>query len=282
VALAVLGLLVFASPSGAPTTLAQGTTPSAQIRITDGGFVPSSITVNPGDSVHWTNESSRSHSVTAVDGLFESGEIVPGGGYSVALAYPGTHAYFSTIDPSLHGDVHVPATTSGARTLSGNPNDPARGRIPDLGFCRGRPRDIARHPTLGVDMSRTRILVTFSPTATVAQINAALATADVTIAGGLPRSGLLLVTAADTPDFSALDRAATALQASPGVQAASISPLMTMSALPRAAELAVRGQLNWDWTNHTSPRRERGPWSRRSSRPPGTCGKRSARATRAS
>ena len=64
-----------------------------EITITTQGFDPDSVTISAGQSVHWTNESGQTHSVTADSGLFDSGNIGPDAGFSMTLAVPGVHTY---------------------------------------------------------------------------------------------------------------------------------------------------------------------------------------------
>jgi hypothetical protein len=51
--------------------------------VTISGFAlgPASTTVNVGDTVTWTNVDSAAHTVTALDGSFDSGPLAPGAGF---------------------------------------------------------------------------------------------------------------------------------------------------------------------------------------------------------
>src|SRR5437867_2611172 len=96
----------------------------------------------------------------------------------------------------------TPAATQGAPTddsdaaavagLGGAPSDLANDHIPDLAFPPADSSDMSPHPELAVTASRTRLILGFTPTATVAQANAALSAAGVSVVGGLPALGLLL------------------------------------------------------------------------------------------
>jgi plastocyanin len=98
---ASLLLALLANQPSLTQTLAQTAPSSSQaVTITDTGFQPASVTLNPGDGIHWTNASSQTQTVTADDGLFDSGPIPIGGGFSLAIAIPGTHAYGSTSSPA--------------------------------------------------------------------------------------------------------------------------------------------------------------------------------------
>jgi hypothetical protein len=129
----------------------------------------------------------------------------------MALPAPGTHAYGSTSNAVLRGVISVSSLTG----LAGAPTDLARAHIPNQAFPEASEADISQHPIFGLMVSRTRILVTVAPTATVGQVNAALATASVNLLGGLPELGMILVGAPDTLDFSGLGTSLASLRASP-------------------------------------------------------------------
>src|SRR5206468_1866118 len=65
-----------------------------QISIGDLGFVPGVVNADDGKDLQWTNETGFTRSVTSSEGLFDSGAIPPGGGYSMKLQVPGSHPYF--------------------------------------------------------------------------------------------------------------------------------------------------------------------------------------------
>ncbi|MCL4396217.1 MAG: hypothetical protein M1482_15680, partial [Chloroflexi bacterium] len=198
--------------------------------ITAEGFQPPSVTILGGQSVHWTNELSQTQNMTADDGLFASGDIPPGGGFSIAIAIPGIHYYTSTVS-SAHGQLRV-----GYDALSGPDGDLAAAHIPDIPFPGADPTDIGVHPLFGIKASRTRLLLGFKPSATVAQANAALRGAGVILLGGLPDLGLLLVVAPDTPDFSGLLAAQRSLRSDAAVSLAALSTVAGDNAVPRQAE----------------------------------------------
>ena len=91
------------------------------------------------------------------------------------------------------------------------------------------------HPIWGTLTSRTRILLGFTDTATVAEANAAIQAASVEIIGGLPNLETLLVSAEDTSDFSGLTTALDTLRADPAVDFAAMSPEIGLDEVPRPA-----------------------------------------------
>lgn len=66
-------------------------------------FVPSTITVDVGDTVVWTNEDLFAHTVTAAG--FDSGEMKPQATWRWRAAKGGDHAYVCTYHPTMRGVV---------------------------------------------------------------------------------------------------------------------------------------------------------------------------------
>jgi plastocyanin len=94
---AVLAAVVFAGPARAGTSTVQ---------ILDTGYEPPRRVVLTGDTVGWRNSSFvNQHTVTAAE--FDSGPIVPGGGFFREFPVPGTYRYACTIHPFLSGEVDV-------------------------------------------------------------------------------------------------------------------------------------------------------------------------------
>jgi plastocyanin len=70
-------------------------------------FAPPQLDALPGDTVHWSNTSVRTHTVTANDGSFDSGEVPGGGGFAHQFAAPGVYAYYCSIHRGMFGEVDV-------------------------------------------------------------------------------------------------------------------------------------------------------------------------------
>ncbi len=255
---------VIASLPGLPTAgLAQTTPTDNQVSITSVGYVPSALTIGPGQTVHWTNNTTGTETVTSSDGLFGSGPIPPSGGFSIAVAEPGAHTYGSSNNSVLRGTI----TVSGLTGLAGAGTDLARAHIPDQAFPAPAEADISQHPIFGNMVSRTRILVTVAATATVDQVNTAFATAGVDLLGGLPRLGMVLVAAPDTLDLSGLSRALASLRASPAIGNAAMSPQIALDALPTGT---IPPDWSWDVVNSSTgaPYGVNGNWNLKASRFP--------------
>jgi plastocyanin len=75
-------------------------------------FMPMEVTVPVGTTVTWINNDEAEHTVTAGDGLFDSGNIMtanvaPGASFSFMFTEPGTYEYSCTIHPRMTGTIVV-------------------------------------------------------------------------------------------------------------------------------------------------------------------------------
>src|ERR671923_1923912 len=109
VALAALAALAVAAPAQSATI---------NVRITKSGFSPSSVRIDFGDTVKWTNADSTNHQVVADNGSFASPILKPSQTYSFTFKTAGRFPYHDAIKPSLKGVVRVngppPSLTFGA------------------------------------------------------------------------------------------------------------------------------------------------------------------------
>ncbi len=95
-----------AVPSGDPVaTPTVGSGPA--VSIIDRTFQPASVEGAVGDTVTWTNDDGEGHTVTAVDGGFNSGVLAVGDGFSTTIETPGTYDYFCAIHPEMRGTIVV-------------------------------------------------------------------------------------------------------------------------------------------------------------------------------
>lgn len=97
---AVLVLLAAAAPAAAAPH-------RADVNVQYSAYGPSQLDVLPGTSVVWSNESTRTHTVTAYDGTFDSGRLEPGARFLVTFARPGAYRYHCSIHPSILGEIDV-------------------------------------------------------------------------------------------------------------------------------------------------------------------------------
>ena len=145
VAASVVALLLAAGPAASQ----HGADPGgrqADASLAFNSVAPRHIDVLVGDTVKWTNDSVRTHTVTADDGSFDSGRFGIGGTYTRLFDATGDCAYHCVLHPSIRGDVAVhrlllsaPATPAdpGPRLPADGPRGPRRRRAGD---DRGRPR----------------------------------------------------------------------------------------------------------------------------------------------
>jgi plastocyanin len=78
-----------------------------EVAIRDFFFAPARLSVAPGTTVVWVNEGAHPHTVTAFDGSFDSGVLMPGDAFAVTFGGSGTVWYFCEIHPSMTGGVTV-------------------------------------------------------------------------------------------------------------------------------------------------------------------------------
>jgi plastocyanin len=98
--LALIGALVPAATAKTATT--------TTVSITATGFVPSTITVNAGDTVKWTNNDTKNQRVSCAKCKFDSGVLSPNQSYSFTFQNAGTFAITDPIS-NAKGTVTVTA-----------------------------------------------------------------------------------------------------------------------------------------------------------------------------
>jgi plastocyanin len=92
----------------APASAGPATQP---VNIEFQSFDPAQLDALPGDTVQWSNPSVRTHTVTADDGSFDSGELPSGSGFAHAFNTPGAYLYHCTIHAGMFGEVDVRRVT---------------------------------------------------------------------------------------------------------------------------------------------------------------------------
>jgi plastocyanin len=85
-----------------------GTVPENTVVIDNLAFNPSTLQVQPGTEVTWTNLDGVDHTVTSTDGNFTSSGILSNGeNYTVTFNEAGEYPYFCTIHPEMTGRIVV-------------------------------------------------------------------------------------------------------------------------------------------------------------------------------
>ena len=80
---------------------------------TDSCYVPSSVNIQKGDTVKWTNSDTAAHTVTSgtpdagPDGNFDSSLVMGKGSFSNKFDQTGSYDYFCMVHPWMQGNVRV-------------------------------------------------------------------------------------------------------------------------------------------------------------------------------
>ena len=90
-----------------PTPELTPTPKKVSVAISGFAYQPSSITINKGDTVVWTNNDSVSHNVVSPDDLINSPTLGPGQSFSYKFISAGTYSYLCTFHGSMNGTVIV-------------------------------------------------------------------------------------------------------------------------------------------------------------------------------
>jgi len=125
-----LGMTALAAPRGANTV---------KVTIQNFAFAPLTITVDPGDTVVWTNLDSASHSAITVQPGFISAVVAQNQSTSVAFDRPGTYDYICGIHgASMKGTVIV----RGVALPTPSPTPGPRGHVVDDHFQEAFPDEV--------------------------------------------------------------------------------------------------------------------------------------------
>lgn len=92
----------------APLVTVDPATPSpGTVRIVQFAFVAANVDVTAGSAITWANEDPTPHTVTSVDGAFDSLQLEPAETFSTVFEQPGDYPYRCEIHPTMTGTVHV-------------------------------------------------------------------------------------------------------------------------------------------------------------------------------
>lgn len=86
------------------------------VSITNFSFAPQSLTIQPGDTVRWSNDDSAPHTATATNGAFDSGFLAVGSTFSHAFADAGTYAYVCLFHSNMTAVINVGTSGGGGDT----------------------------------------------------------------------------------------------------------------------------------------------------------------------
>jgi plastocyanin len=178
-ALAVGAALVIAAALTGTVAAADTT-----VKIGDSTFTPAKVTISAGQLVTWLNTSTTTHTVTADDGSFDSGELAQNDQFANVFDTPGTYTYHCAIHPKMTGTVIVKAAAATPSPSGPPPPTPPPGTLPPSFRPYATPTPVATPvptPTLG-------------PAPTPAP--SAGPDAGTSTAGSIPVAALLVVVAA--------------------------------------------------------------------------------------
>ena len=100
-ALALLAAGLLLAQARASHSAAQA--PALVVHLSGVGFQPATLTVRPGDRVTWLNDDLIVHTVTAVDGSFDSGDLQGGKSWTFIARKKGTFHYACRYHPNMTG-----------------------------------------------------------------------------------------------------------------------------------------------------------------------------------
>lgn len=83
--------------------------PAPTVEIQHDSYVPASLTVTAGESVTFKNEDDDAHTVTAIDGAFDSKGLDTNAAWRYTFSRPGTYRYFCELHPFMKGTIVVKA-----------------------------------------------------------------------------------------------------------------------------------------------------------------------------
>jgi plastocyanin len=80
---------------------------SDTVTIKDFKFGPATLNVKQGAKVTVTNSDSTTHTATANEGAFDTGDLDPGASKTITLSKPGSYAYHCQIHSFMKGTIVV-------------------------------------------------------------------------------------------------------------------------------------------------------------------------------
>jgi len=101
----VLTLLLSAGSPGSSAKTPQPAT--AEVKVDNFSFGPTTLTVAAGTTVTWTNQDDIPHTVVSTDKVFKSKVLDTDEKFSYTFAKAGTYPYFCSIHPKMTGTVVV-------------------------------------------------------------------------------------------------------------------------------------------------------------------------------
>jgi plastocyanin len=105
--LMVLCLLSFGCSKNSGYSNGNTASSNPNVSIANMAFSATTLKISAGTTVKWTNNDGITHTVTADNGSFNSGNIAPGASFTKQFTTKGTFAYHSSIHPMMTASVVV-------------------------------------------------------------------------------------------------------------------------------------------------------------------------------
>jgi plastocyanin len=113
--LVAFGSLAIGLASGVPTSAFAQSAGNPAVGIAAFSFTPQELTLPQGATVTWTNlQDGVPHTVTALDGTWDSGELSTNDSFAFTFNQTGDFAYECAIHPSMRGVIHIASTPAPA------------------------------------------------------------------------------------------------------------------------------------------------------------------------
>ena len=100
-------VILVTSPRSVVAGSQQAQSSSAEVKIDNFSFGPTTLTVAAGTTVTWTNRDDIPHTVVSDDKAFKSKVLDTDEKFSFTFTKPGTYGYFCSIHPKMTGKVVV-------------------------------------------------------------------------------------------------------------------------------------------------------------------------------
>jgi plastocyanin len=117
-----LALVAATAALGGPVAAAMDDAMGPHVSIGYDAYGPAQIDVLAGDTVMWTNDSVRTHTVSAQDGSWSSATLVHGDTFSLRFDTTGAVPYYCMIHGFMRGEVDVHRVLLDAPREQGAPN----------------------------------------------------------------------------------------------------------------------------------------------------------------
>jgi plastocyanin len=91
----------------APAPPVAGPMTTVSVSVEDNQFKPAMLNIQPGTTVRFGNYGKTTHTVTATNGEWDSGDLSPGSAYTATFIKPGTYKYYCRHHKGMEGTIVV-------------------------------------------------------------------------------------------------------------------------------------------------------------------------------